>query len=59
MTYDSGTVCDLTGKPRQTQVRYVCHAGGRHEVVSFQETSSCQYVIVVLSPLLCAHPDYR
>ncbi|KAF0288671.1 Endoplasmic reticulum lectin 1 [Amphibalanus amphitrite] len=43
----------------ETLVRYVCHAAGRHEVVSFQETSSCQYVIVVLSPLLCAHPDYR
>ncbi|XP_037072851.1 endoplasmic reticulum lectin 1-like isoform X2 [Pollicipes pollicipes] len=57
--YRDGTVCDLTGRPRETLVRYVCHAGGRHELVSFQESSSCQYVIVVLSPLLCSHPDYR
>jgi len=59
VVYADGTVCDLTGQPRQTQVRYVCHASGRHELVSFQETSSCQYVIVVLSPLLCSHPDYK
>ena len=26
---------------------------------SFKETSTCEYEVMVLSPLLCSHPDYR
>ncbi|CAG7830478.1 unnamed protein product [Allacma fusca] len=53
-----GTVCDLNGQTRMTRVLYVCYPHGKHEINSLEETSTCEYEIVVLSPLLCQHPDY-
>ncbi|XP_046591251.1 endoplasmic reticulum lectin 1 isoform X1 [Neodiprion lecontei] len=54
-----GTMCDLTDKPRTIRVLYVCYPHGKHEIFSLKETSSCEYEAVVLSPLLCKHPDYK
>lgn len=54
-----GTICDLSGKPRVTRVQYVCYTHGKHEVYSFKETSTCEYEIVILSPLLCDHPAFK
>jgi endoplasmic reticulum lectin 1 len=59
VTMDSGTLCDLNGKPRMTRVYYVCYPAGKHEIFSLEEASSCEYEIVVLTPYLCQHPDYR
>nr|XP_049696425.1 endoplasmic reticulum lectin 1 isoform X3 [Helicoverpa armigera] len=59
MVLDDGTVCDLSGKPRLTRVLYVCYTHGKHEVYSFKETSTCEYEIIILSPLLCEHPQFR
>lgn len=56
----NGTLCDLNqNKPRETRILYVCYVHGKHEVYSLKETSTCQYEIVILSPLLCAHPKYK
>lgn len=55
----NGTLCDLNDRPRSTKVLYVCYLHGKHEVYSLKETSTCNYEIVVLSPLLCAHPRYK
>jgi len=56
----NGTLCDLNqNKPRQTRVLYVCYIHGKHEVYSLKETSTCQYEIVILSPLVCGHPKYK
>ncbi|KAK2575733.1 hypothetical protein KPH14_012121 [Odynerus spinipes] len=54
-----GTVCDLNNKPRMIRVLYVCYQHGKHEIFSLKETSSCEYEAIVLSPLLCYHPDYK
>lgn len=54
-----GTLCDLNSKPRMIRVLYVCYHHGKHEVFSLKETSSCEYEAIVLSPLLCNHPDYK
>jgi len=54
-----GTLCDLSGKPRSTRVQYVCYQHGKHEIYSLKETSTCEYEAVILSPLLCQHPNYR
>lgn len=60
ISMDNGTFCDLNqNKPRETKVLYVCYVHGKHEVYSLKETSTCQYEIIVLSPLLCAHPKYK
>ncbi|EAT40367.1 AAEL007891-PB, partial [Aedes aegypti] len=56
---DSGTVCDLNGEPRVTKVLYVCYLHGKNEVYSLKETSTCNYEIIILTPLLCAHPKYK
>nr|XP_034827027.1 endoplasmic reticulum lectin 1 isoform X2 [Maniola hyperantus] len=59
MIMDSGTKCDLNNMQRRTRVRYVCYTHGRHEVYSFKETSTCEYEIIILSPLLCQHPQFK
>lgn len=57
--YTGGTLCDLTNRPRASQILFVCYEQGRHDIYSIKETSTCEYEIVVLSPLLCEHPAYR
>ena len=54
-----GTICDLSGLPRKTRIHYVCYPSGQHQMYSFKESSTCEYEVMVLSPLLCAHPDFR
>lgn len=54
-----GTLCDLNGKPRLTKVLYVCYSHGKHDIFSLKETSTCEYEVIVLSPLLCKHPRYK
>ena len=55
--YLGGDVCDLTGKARSANVRYVCDAQAEQlEVKSLLETSTCQYLVVVAAPALCKHP---
>ncbi|XP_055540039.1 endoplasmic reticulum lectin 1 isoform X2 [Wyeomyia smithii] len=56
---DSGTVCDLNGEPRVTKVLYVCYLHGKNEVYSLKETSTCNYEVIILTPMLCAHPKYK
>jgi len=59
VNYTDGTPCDLTGKPRSSNVLFVCYEDGRHDIYSIKEIYTCEYEIVVLSPLLCEHPAYR
>ncbi|CAG9119227.1 unnamed protein product [Plutella xylostella] len=59
MVMEHGTFCDLSGKRRLTRIQYVCYSPGKHEVYSFKETSTCEYEIIVLSPLLCRHPQFK
>ncbi|KAL4718117.1 hypothetical protein ACJJTC_006130 [Scirpophaga incertulas] len=59
MIFDDGTICDLNGNARTTRVKYVCYAHGRHELYSFKEVATCEYEIIILSPLLCEHPTYK
>ena len=51
-----GTMCDLTKLPRRTRVLYTCYPGGRNEIYSFKEISTCDYEVVVLTATLCKHP---
>ncbi|XP_050431886.1 endoplasmic reticulum lectin 1 isoform X2 [Adelges cooleyi] len=54
-----GTVCDLSGRPRHTNVLYVCYPQSKHNLFSVKETSTCQYEVIVLTSLLCSHPWYK
>lgn len=54
-----GTVCDLTGKPRVSHVKYICQPNGRGEIFQLKETSSCEYDVLVLTAVLCPHPSFK
>ncbi|XP_020776951.1 endoplasmic reticulum lectin 1 isoform X2 [Boleophthalmus pectinirostris] len=56
----NGTPCTLKQNlPRSTSVLYVCHPEAKHEILSVAEVTTCEYEVVVLTPLLCDHPKYR
>ncbi|XP_041725358.1 endoplasmic reticulum lectin 1 isoform X3 [Coregonus clupeaformis] len=55
-----GTACVLKqNTPRSTNVLYVCHPEAKNEILSIAEVTTCEYEVVVLTPLICAHPKYR
>lgn len=55
-----GTECTLRqNEPRSSTVLYVCHPEAKHEILTIAEVITCQYEVVVLTPLLCPHPKYR
>ncbi|GBF95116.1 hypothetical protein Rsub_07700 [Raphidocelis subcapitata] len=59
-TYSSGAGCHLTGRPRTAEVRYTCLRGLRdNAVASVREFPTCNYVVVVSTPLLCGHPAFK
>ncbi|XP_072363974.1 endoplasmic reticulum lectin 1 isoform X1 [Scyliorhinus torazame] len=60
MIMGNGTPCSLKqNTPRVTTVMYVCHPEAKHEILSVAEVTTCEYELVILTPLLCNHPKYR
>lgn len=60
MELGNGTPCTLMqNRARMTAVLYVCHPEAKHEILSVAEVTTCEYEVVVLTPLLCSHPKYR
>ncbi|XP_032801766.2 protein OS-9 isoform X3 [Petromyzon marinus] len=58
--YRNGTQCDLNGRHREAEVRFVCEEGGSGDYLSrVDEPQSCMYVLTVHTVRLCAHPDMR
>uniref|UniRef100_A0A8D0CCJ9 Endoplasmic reticulum lectin n=1 Tax=Salvator merianae TaxID=96440 RepID=A0A8D0CCJ9_SALMN len=56
----NGTPCSLRQNlPRSSTVMYVCHPEAKHEILSVAEVTTCEYEVVILTPLLCNHPKYR
>lgn len=56
--YTSGTTCDLTNQPRETEVRFVC-SEPRAMITSITELSTCKYALTIQSPMLCKHPLFQ
>ncbi|CAA7022934.1 unnamed protein product [Microthlaspi erraticum] len=56
--YTNGTICDLTGTPREVEVRFVC-AETKAMVTSITELSTCKYALTVQCPTLCKHPLFQ
>lgn len=48
--YQEGTVCDKTGKKRQTEVKLKCSA---NISLYLLEPQTCQYILVVEAPINC------
>ncbi|KAL9314463.1 hypothetical protein ACSQ67_019915 [Phaseolus vulgaris] len=56
--YTNGTMCDLTNRPRETEVRFVC-SEPRTMISSITEISTCKYALTVQCPTLCKHPLFQ
>lgn len=54
--YSDGTLCDLSGKPRVARVYYKCQTNGEPSIISLSEFKTCEYHIVVGTPIICFHP---
>jgi len=58
--YTNGSRCDLTGRSRQTELRFVCNEAATQEFVGdIFEPQSCEYTIVVHTSKLCGVPWLR
>eukprot|EP00092_Neocalanus_flemingeri_P041159 GFUD01044817.1.p1 GENE.GFUD01044817.1~~GFUD01044817.1.p1 ORF type:complete len:956 (+),score=375.88 GFUD01044817.1:80-2947(+) len=58
--YTNGSSCDLTGRPRQSELRFVCNEAATQEFVGdIFEPQSCEYTIVVHTSRLCSVPWLR
>lgn len=57
--YKGGEPCDITGKPRETEVRYVCGEAGKDAITGLREHATCQYILTFSSPRLCGHAAYQ
>ena len=53
--YSGGDICDLTGKPRQIEVKLKCKTADSPSTVTLYllEPRTCEYVLGVESPLVC------
>lgn len=56
--YGNGTLCDLTGKPRESELRLNCAPGEPSYLASIEEVATCKYVVQFSSNLLCKHPAF-
>ncbi|PQE33915.1 hypothetical protein CJF32_00002796 [Rutstroemia sp. NJR-2017a WRK4] len=51
---EDGTVCDLTGKPRQVEVQFHCNPHVTDRIGYIKEITTCSYLMVVYTPRLCS-----
>ncbi|XP_023689559.2 protein OS-9 isoform X4 [Paramormyrops kingsleyae] len=58
-SYVNGSKCDLNGKPRETEVRFLCEEGSGDYVARVDEPQSCRYVLTVHTTRTCHHPFLR
>jgi len=58
--YTNGTRCDLTGRPRQTELRFVCNEAAVTEFIGdIFEPQSCEYTMVVFTDKICSVQHLR
>ncbi|NWH78863.1 OS9 protein, partial [Piaya cayana] len=58
-SYVNGSRCDLTGRAREAEVRFVCEEGASDHIARVDEPQSCSYVVTVHTARLCRHPLLR
>lgn len=55
----SGTMCDKTGRPRETEVQFHCSMTHSDSIYLVKELATCSYVLVIHSPHLCELPGFK
>ncbi|XP_054859447.1 protein OS-9 [Eublepharis macularius] len=58
-TYVNGSKCNLNGKPRDAEVRFMCEEGSSDYIARVDEPQSCSYVLTVHTTRICNHPFLR
>lgn len=58
--FSNGSRCDLTGRPRKTEVRFICEETAQMETIGeILEPQSCEYTMVVHTNRICSVPWLR
>ncbi|OCT95765.1 protein OS-9 [Xenopus laevis] len=57
--YVNGSKCDLNGKSREMEVRFMCEEGTGDYIARVDEPQSCAYVLTVHTTRICHHPFLR
>ncbi|XP_033927407.1 protein OS-9 isoform X2 [Melopsittacus undulatus] len=57
--YVNGTQCDVTGRAREAEVRFLCDEGSPDRLSRVDEPNTCTYILTVLTSRLCQHPSLR
>ncbi|KAM3845802.1 protein OS-9 isoform 2-T2 [Vipera latastei] len=58
-TYVNGSKCNLNGKPREAEVRFLCEEGSGDYIARVDEPQSCSYVLTIHTTRICHHPFLR
>ncbi|KAM4637256.1 LOW QUALITY PROTEIN: protein OS-9, partial [Amazona ochrocephala] len=58
-SYVNGSRCDITGRAREAEVRFLCEEGAGDHLARVDEPQSCSYVLTVHTPRICHHPLLR
>lgn len=56
--YGDGTACDLTGKPRQSEVEFRCWNFNIDQITATNEAATCEYKIQIHTPKLCKNSNF-
>ncbi|GFT00165.1 protein OS-9 [Nephila pilipes] len=57
--YVNGTKCDLTGQPRNAEVRLYCEEDAGDYIYRVDEPGTCSYIITIHTSRLCSHPQLK
>ncbi|XP_061470686.1 protein OS-9 isoform X2 [Rhineura floridana] len=57
--YVNGSKCNLNGRPREAEVRFLCEEGSGDYIARVDEPQSCSYVLTVHTTRICHHPFLR
>lgn len=57
--WGDGTVCDKTGRKRETEIQFHCSMTTTDSIFFIKETKTCQYTLVIHTPRLCGQPGFK
>ncbi|CAH8853729.1 unnamed protein product [Trichobilharzia szidati] len=56
--YVNGSVCDLTGRHRKSEVQFLCADTNNFHIISVDEPETCVYLLKISSPSLCTNEQF-
>lgn len=57
--WSDGTLCDKTGRPRETEIQIHCDSSTTDYIYQIKELGVCSYLVIIHSPHLCALPGFK